>query len=594
MSAHKTVIVDEIFQMLEAAKSSIVPGSVCQSIVSGVQNVPTSIVQHTMGGSSGAAFTTFPLSPIIKNCCIDKTYLNLEFDVNLNMTFTGLTSGKAYEFPFYIGFRDSFSLFNQMQFLIENSVIWSTTYAREESVNSYNSLPETEIRGNPQYSSIDKMREGKKSPMKREVVSFTAADTSATIRLTEHFKITVDINRLSPIFSNMSFTTPHMGNLRLKVFIQNLERAMFFCPDYNYNCWIVPSDVDTAAKVAELNGQPSYNQYWSFYPLAFYQGDSINNTVIPFIGYNTTDKAIFVPSAVTISNPTAITGGPDEADFMTFAGSGIAEIVQTNFDIFDDDYRRLTDHFASLGSVIIPTQTWSTNVFNNSLIKSGQGWNPTMIGTVGGYSIDLIGVWAHPADCPCCFSKEFLTNIQLLLEGRPINAVQYPYENDKFLTDCVQAIIDTDHEEINKDYVDSVAFLNLTDTDQYLPSGKTAANLYGIPISSNKPTNTIRKCFLSNPNTFAMYFSTNLPDCFRSGACNLETTNRQAVLRLNSTESGNVNLKTPTTSPIYLNHTNSDTEIGFSCLCDCVIVLNYDATRGTCFDGSYSWAAPYV
>ena len=279
---------------------------------------------------------------------------------------------------------------------------------------------------------------------------------------------------------------------------------------------------------------------------------------------------------------------------MTFAGSGIAEIVQTNFDIFDDDYRRLTDHFASLGSVIIPTQTWSTNVFNNSTINIGQAWNNTMIGTVGGYSIDLIGVWAHPADCPCSFSKEFLTNIQLLLEGRPINAVPYPYENDKFLTDCVQAIIDTDHEEINKDYVDSFEFLNLTDDMNYLPTGKDADDLFGIKIASNKPSNTIRKCFLSNPNTFAMYFSTNLPDCFRSGACNLETTNRQAVLRLNSTESPNPLLQNPAASPIYLNHTNCDVEVGFSCLCDCVIVLNYDATRGTCFDGSYSWAAPYV
>ena len=38
--SHKFVVIDEIMEQMEAAKSGIVPGSVTQAVVSGIQNVP--------------------------------------------------------------------------------------------------------------------------------------------------------------------------------------------------------------------------------------------------------------------------------------------------------------------------------------------------------------------------------------------------------------------------------------------------------------------------------------------------------------------------------------------------------------------------
>ena len=133
---HKFVVIDEIMNQLEAAKSGIVPGSVTQAVVSGIQNVPANIKQHTIGGASSTSYTTFPLSPIVKNCCLDKTYLNLEFDVNFTIAGDTTSATGEYIIPYYIGFRDNSSLFNQIQILIENSAIWTTTYQREESVLS--------------------------------------------------------------------------------------------------------------------------------------------------------------------------------------------------------------------------------------------------------------------------------------------------------------------------------------------------------------------------------------------------------------------------------------------------------------------------
>lgn len=576
--SHKFYVIDEIMNQLEAAKSGIVPGSVTQAVVSGIQNVPSNIKQHTIGGASSTSYTTFPLSPIVKNCCLDKTYLNLEFDVNFRFSAGTTNAGDEYTIPFYIGFRDTASLFNQIQILIENSAIWTTTYQREESVLSYNSLPETEIRGNNQYSSIEKMREGKYSPMKRVVLKAKADASKINKVVSIHFKCTVDINRLTPLLSNLHYTTPHMGNLRLKVFFQEFEKCMFICPDYNY--------IYRAGTADNFINQPIYNQYWQFYPLyLFTQEASRLKSSIPFYAINTTKSAVEILNGVNIGNPDS------SKDFMTFAEGGIAEIVQTCFDIKDEEYQRLSDYFASLGSVIIPSQTWSTNVFNNSTITTNGTYPATQIGNIGGYNIDFISVWSHPTLSTVCFNKEFQTDVQLILDGRPVNALPYAYINDKAVVDMTQAIIDTDHEEINHDYISSLTLFNETDTSEYIKN--TLSDLYGTGALEN----SINKNYISNPNTYALNFSTNLPDAFHSGACTLENSNRQAVIRFNANSAidSNVNFSGDNaTFPMIITHKNTDIVSGFSSFCDCCIVLTYDPARGTCFDGQLSWAAPYL
>ena len=588
--SHKFVVIDEIMEQMEAAKSGIVPGSVTQAVVSGIQNVPSNILQHSIGGAASASYTTFPLSPIVKNCCLDKSYLNFEFDVKFQMTFNGLEANKHIQIPFYLGLRDNASIFNQLQILIENSAIWTTTYQREESVLSYNSLPETEIRGNNQYASIEKMREGKYCPMKRYLVDIPAGDgADKIVHINQHFKITIDINRLTPLLSNLHFTTPHMGNLRLKVFMQEFEKCLFICPDYNYFAYVLPKGVDSVANVSTILNQPFLNQYWQFYPFYKFLGAGVEKTAIPFFAYNIDDKKIIIPSKVIITNPA------NNEDFMSFK-EGIAEIVQTCFDIKDEEYQRLTDYFASLGSVIIPSQTWSTNVFNNSQIAGGGKLPDTQIGSIGGYNVDFISVWTHPTNHPCTFTNEYLKNIQLILDGRPINPIPYQYVSDKCVVDTTQAIIDTDHEEINHDYISSLTLFNETDTPDYI--AKPLTDYYGsATITGNDPTKftSINRNYIANPNTFALNFSTNLPDAFHSGACILENSNRQAVLRYiaQSAIDSNANLHHET-FPVIINHASDTVVSGFSAFCDCCIVLTYDPARQTCFDGQLSWAAPYA
>ena len=607
----KFVVIDEIMDMLEAAKSGVVPGSVTQSVVSSSQNVPQSVYQHSMaGGGNGAAYLTFPISPIQDNCCIDKTYVNFEFDYNFDIVVknpVALAEHDVLEIPYFFGHRDPATLPKQLTIMIENSPLYNTTYQRQEATVAYCAMPEEAIRGNSQYASIEKMILNKRSPMKRLVAKYEApgvknVDDLLTIHQTVHVKMTQDLDSLTPLLSNLHFTTPHMGNLRVREYFQDMQNALFFCPDYNWmnNNKAGLTEIDTAAKInAGIDAaiaQPTFNQYWSFYPLADFANVEIASTKIPFyVSYVKADKSVmqvYIAKSVKFTDPT----DPNTPDFMTFrAGTGgVAEIVQTNFKIRAEEYDRLTQYFAGQGAIIIPTQTWATSVFNNS-VQQKDNWATTMIGTVGGYNIDFISVWARTKSA-AAFNWEPLTDIQLLLDGRPINALPYEFVNDKCITDSCQAIIDTDHEEINHDYVASLNWMNETGTRNYMAASPHTTYGAGAIGSS------IKTRALYNPNLFCLNFSTNLPNAFHSGACTLESANRQGTVRFNSTNkastSGDVVSADRASFPYFISNANlsastGDQEVGFCAFCDCCLVLNFDATRNRAFDGSLSWAAPY-
>lgn len=615
MSAHREVITDAIMDMLEAAKSGVVPGSVSQAIQSGQQNVPSNIKQHQILGAAAGSYTTFPLSPLQDNCCVDKTYVNLEFitrhklTVELSSVIHATHDGEVYV-PYFFGFRDGATIPNQLQILIENSPLYDTVYQREESVLAYNSLPETVIRGNSQYASIEKMKQCKRSPMQRVVVKVPIehnTDTgSADVEV--HHRVTIDLNRLTPLLSNLSFTTPHMGNLKLKLFFQEIAKAMFFCPDYGYYAFrtatatasgttITPAEVNTA--IERAIAQPIMNQYWSFYSLSEWAGKEISGETIPFYAI-TLDKTDTVSKLVRLANVTF--DNPTSGDFMSFdKDGGVAEIVQTTFKIVGEEYDRLSAYFAQQGAIIIPSQTWATNVFNNSELQN-KGWNSSMIGTVGGYNIDFISVWFHSNACPAAFCWEPLNQIQLLLDGRPINALPYRFVNDKAVVDFTQAIGDTDHDEINADYVNSLNFLNENGADTYLPNDFTLGQPLSTIYGDGSLTTSMNVAGLYNPNTWCMNFSTNLPNAFHSGACTLEAVNRQGQLRLVSTYNEKFKATTYRNKfPYFTNNcsigassNNATTETcGFSAFCDCCIILKFDATRNRAFDGLVEWAAPY-
>lgn len=620
--SNKLVIVDQILEQLEAAKSGIVEGSVCMASVSAIDNVASNIVQNVIGGSTSGAYMTFPLSPIVKCCSLDKSYLNLEFVLNFNMEIAANPWAKAdanstitAEFPLFVGFRDTNTIFNQVQLMIENTPIYTDSYNRENATFLYCSLPEGVVRDGTQYANIDKMRNGEKSPMKRIVVKAKITHTSGTenptkvckARVSIPIKATVDVSRMPQvILSNLHYTTPHFGNLRLRTFIQRIEEALLFCPDYG---WITTKGANAGDCLT-----PFCNQYWTYYSFNQAYEDSKNAAItnIPFYGYVTSDTTttiangtILVSTGFKFDNAEGIAQA-DAADgqlwspspFMTFnAGGCVAEMVQTCFDIKGEEYDKLTQYFEEMGSIIIPTQVLSASVFNTSTLSAGDIIGGSYIANVGSYNINDICVYFHKTRCPVMFDNEALTHFQLLLDGRPINNLPYSFLNDKAITQMTQSIIDTDHEDINRDYMRSLSWLNQTDTDAYLESALNTQFANGG--TAGAIGSAIRRHGVYNPGLCAYVFNCNLDDAFHSGWACLETATRNAVLRFDcSSALGTSPFTTGRTAyPLYQTSnagSNDSTTVGFICFCDTCLVLDYDKARGIATSGSLSNSAPYI
>lgn len=611
----KFVVVDAIENQTEAVKSGVVPDSVIQTVQSGVETVPTSIIQDRVGGSGGNSYTTLPLYPIVANCCIDKSFVHTRFEQNYKMkiTFNAPGADKTVYVPFWYGDDDTALLPNQVQMLIDGKTIYSTTYQREEAVLSKNSLPEIVVRGCDRYSTLDKLRQGiKDQPMKRILAKFNvgAADTEKEIDIKVIFDQSIDLNTINPLLSNMHYTTKHYGKLQLKLYFQQIERAMSFCPDGLFASNALAATAATtdtsaaslastnAALSAILSQHGSAGQFYSFYSFSEHFGKSIDSGLIKFPAF-ASDGSAFTVKSVTFNNPSI--GTP-------FFKMYICEMCQTNFDIKYEEYQRLESFYTSTGSVIIPTQQWMTTPFDSSPIQptyneennkyNGTGWNTSYVGIGSGNNINLVGVWCHSSDSPSHFYTLPLTGVQLQINGVNINPVAYPYINSRAVTDFTQAIIDTDHEEINKDYQESLSFFNICDDPQYKStlSGTNLSMHDYYYINSDKLR---ADPHLQNSNKFAMYFSTNLPDSFRTGKCVLEETVNSPNLRLIATRSGDFDSANDhaarQTMPLwYDNIYCSSSLLGFSLFCDYCIVLKYDSARGTCYDGLLSAAAPYL
>lgn len=593
------IIVDEILDQMDATKSGVVAGSVTQTIQSGVETVPTSIIQQKVGGSAGNTYTTLPLYPIVSNCCMDKSFIhmvfNIRFDVTAKVSAALADSHLATVYlPMWFGPNDTSALPNQVQVLLEGSTIYNTNYQREESVLSNNSLPEILLRGSDRYSTIDKLKQGVRAqPMQRLLIpiDFAANGTTATAHVDVKFDLEIDMNTLNPLLSNMHFTTKHFGKLQLKLFFAEIEKALCFCPDYNFS--MLNSATTTSAitlNTSLLKGQIR-DSFYSFYPFAEYvTTGAIDKTKIPFYGlrYDKTGSAwvdSVLLSEVTFSNSTAATNNE-------FFKVDKVDMCQTNFDIRYEEYQRLESHFTSMGSIIIPTQTWRTTPFQSS--PSSSEWSGNYVGIGSGNNIDFVGVWCHSLKSPCCFYTLPLTGVQFQINGQNINPIPYPYIDRRAVTDFTQAIIDTDHEEISKDYTDCLNFLNIENSEDYVNHDALAVpdyyNRNGVLVSPG----------LSNANKFAMYFSTNLPDSFHTGKCVLEDTVNTPNVRLIGSYSSsfrgiNTNAKRALYPIWYDNFNGADGSLlGFSLFCDYCIVLKYDASRGVCFDGVLSPAAPYL
>lgn len=659
------VVLDELRDKLEMIDSDIIPETVSHPVVTGIENVPTSISSRD-GTSYQATYTTFPLSPLngrvnyIKDC-----FLNFSIDVSFTI-FIGVNI----PVPIYlaVGPRDTSSIFNQLQLMIDNNVIWNTTYHQIESAIDMAGLPASVVDHSNNYATIDKLLNYKDTPMK--IIEIPAgqymnnyntggADRSKCYRNYKvSYDFTIDLNRLCVPLSNIDFITSNMGNLRLRTYLNNFHESFYYFQlpqDYvksasnasTFRQVISPNAIVAMNPVSWGTVQPTDTKHYTLSNSNFLINpintidtlkEGAPNTVA------TTFNGVAAGSLTSIQTllPIQFIKHYDTNSTNNFMQVTLAEICQTCFDLEESSWNKLCEYFGSIGKVILPIQAWSTNLFNNGTIDdSNPHVSSTLLANVPGNNITDVVVTCCPSNAQSCIMNPYLSNIQALLDGKPLNNVPYDKVNNRAIQDFTNACVDTDHEEINTDYLyslqfpplitsssDGVAATVTRDKQQYFYDvGEISDFNY---FASYKSKNGMGMNYIKNPNLFMYIFETALPCSFHTGACIIENTNRQALFRLTSNGSrgnsaalaqrfyktNNANI-TITHSTDYIgveaistnngsalsdsilypsmpNTTNTNSQFNISCLCDECIVLDYDSTLNTCTGGYISYAKPFL
>lgn len=630
MSNFKRNVLAEFTGMTEAIKSGIIPSSSSKTVVEATKNSPYDIVQHTMGGPTNGEFTTIQLSPNANVNYLANQFNNLVFaekhDFRINVSDLNLTdpgSDKYYYLyvPYWFFIRDPASLPSRLDFMIESQTLHSTTYQRQESAIAFASLPETEVRSNPEYTTLRKLMEGKKCPAVRCIGKFkithdnynsTGYLSAEEVTTTCNFNVTQDINRLHVMFSNQDYVVPQEGNLQIREYFNNMERAFFFCPDYNWRS--VPATAPTitagssdtsAASKTSVEGlvsylgrsfvQPQNTQYWSFYALSDYHSQEISGSKIPFYAWigNTAGTNATLDEGMCLILTSVRFDNPTTGDFFGFkqAPGGCMQSCQQNFMMVKSEYEALTAMFAANKAIVLPTNVFMSNAFTNGTYQQNQ-WSQYLNGTISGYNVDFLSIWFQTGKEGASFCWEPLTQFQCQVNGIPTSALSYPFINARFITDSIQCLIDPDHEEINEDYINSLTLWNETGTPDYMDISPYKKYGLGSGISAT------RHAPILNPNLCFYNFSTNIPDSFHTGWLNFESKPADSALLFISQQSSSAHLNEGRSLfPHWINNKNVGSEgelCGFSAFCDVCFILRFDEMRNKAFNGTMAWAAPYA
>lgn len=554
------IVLDSIKEKLEMINSDIIPGSETHITAEGTENTPTSI-QSVTGSAYSGDFTTFPLKPLAGNVhYIKDSFLEFDIDVNFSMYIATNISSPLY---FYIGPRDTASIFKQLQLLFQNNAFWTSPYQRVESAICLAGLPASVVDHSNNYATIDKLLHFKDTPMK--LVTIPAGNykdwsydndaenrKKCNINVTLNYVFTIDLNRLCVPLSNIDFITENMGELQLKCYLGDFHESFFVMQvpngfsgvgsqtanrvSYSFvqNGLISLEPVRWGSCGVNMTGTDNNHEttFTMSNPTFFLQPAIFNinltNSQIDVVGGSTNVGA---GGFVDVSNLTALdTYCPvqfilhDSAIQTPFMKVQVGRICQTCFSINNESYAALHQYFQDSGAIILPIQTWFTNIFNNGTIDASNSIPTTLNTEITAQNVTDVAVAVTPTTSPVCLLNPFMNNISLRVNGTPLNNPQYLKVDNRAIQDFTDACVDTDYDEINTDYMYSLQFPPLINVGtenrvntayQYTIDGLTELEYFSRMRSYLG--NQID--YIKNPNLFMMIFQTALPCSFHTGLC---------------------------------------------------------------------------
>lgn len=538
----KTLMVLDSFRMMaEGVDNDVIPASREDVVISGIEN-PASTLR-----SSGNVYTTVPLRPVSKDVnFMFQNYVHHDFKLNIQAT---ADVAPAVDVDFAIYAPCVASLPSRLQLMNGNTSIWQNQFQRPESMAAMASVPQEIVQTCPEYVTMSKLQN--REPIPGGYVTWKAGQTQQTFTI--NLDANADINHLTPILSNIPFTTTETGDLRLRLFYENLQEALNVTP--------LPSKEYDGAKFTLSN---------------FHVLERLPLTKpVKFV----TDTQ--QPLATGANIIAASTAGQKSTFTFTLqsweANNAGVEIVQSNFSIKESSREGLKKYIGEDNQLVIPTQTWSTCL--STSVPNGTT-TQELIFQVSAYNIYLLAfLFPFNSTWQTYYPHPKMYNIDIMLNSKSVNYIPYNYVDTRVIKDTIQAFLNDDKYGANENLVNSLILAPFTGT----PYDKTAyASVYadkGGPL-------------IHRPNNFCIAKGLSPPNSFEKGYCVASSNPQSTQVRFKYSLGENIDAGIDQLNPGPIYATNYQAY----CLAlqDCCVVLTYNPTIGTCQAGEVVYAEPFV
>lgn len=538
----KTLMVLDSFRMMaEAVDNDVIPASREDVVISGIEN-PASTLR-----SNGNIYTTLPLRPVSKDVnFMFQNYVHHDFKLNITAT---ADPAPATDVDFAIYAPCVASLPSRLQLMNGNTSVWQNQFQRAEAMAAMASVPQEIVQTCPEYVTMSKLEN--REPIPGGYVTWKAGETQQTFTI--NLDANADINHLTPLLSNIPFTTTETGDLRLRPFYEKLDEALCITP--------LPSKEYNGSKFTLSN---------------FHVLERLPLTK-PVKFMTDTQQ----PLATSANNIGASTAGTKSTFTFTLqsweANNAGVEIVQSNFSIKESSREGLKKYIGEDNKLVIPTQTWSTCL--STSVPNGTT-TQELIFQVSAYNIYLLAfLFPFNSTWQTYYPHPKMYNIDIMLNSKSVNYIPYNYVDTRVVKDTIQAFLNDDKYGANENLVNSLILAPYTGT----PYDKTAyASVYadkGGPL-------------IHRPNNFCIAKGLSPPNSFEKGYCVASSNPQSTQVRFKYSLGENIDAGIDQLNPGPIYATNYQAY----CLAlqDCCVVLTYNPTVGTCQAGEVVYAEPFV
>lgn len=593
-------------ECMDIISSEIIPGSSIEIFKLPLNASPTT-VNSPDGSVYNTPFLEYALYPEVGDVLdFSRSYIYVDFDNSFGVCVAHNTYADTYVM---VGPPYSGSIGSRVQIGMGGTNAYDDNYNFLHSTLQGAAVNASEAEHSPEFSTIDGFLNRKISPMKIIRIPKTTGIDYSTVdktfveyTYTINYNFSIDLNRLSILTSNFHFTTVFDGNLTLKYWFDQMLSNWHYMvmPSLNSLQSDVTNSVNGKICTQGANGILSVNpirwgrkptseaisgtkhavdfgDYTEWIPIAApielsisadgkkystYIGENGSKLIYAVeAGETQQDKDfkfgfVSIPICFTFSKPSNVT--------HVFKMNTSA-IYQYTMRLKPEAMERLHQMFSSTGMIIRPTQQFVSAPFVDSTIgpTTTQTQPVQMSVKIDANNIThiIISNTINSGLGNGCLMNFFRTNYQLFCNGHPVNQIMYNKVDGRAIKDYTNAIYDTDHEEINNDYLYSLQF-PLTPNCSDSRAQKSTTYFYDITTAVEDVENDfmlMKTCnwlsshqtYYKQPNKFFDVFSTAAPSSFMTGICiaPVTTGQLQIVLRANYQESLNYMNKTSRYAP---------------------------------------------